>query len=183
MTIEVPFARLEPRTRLRLVAGAVVRIALTTTSLLAAYYLMPLDGSGDGSTLVYFLLGVAIFVSTLIWQLRSIMTAKYPGLRAVESIGVALPLLVIVFAVVYFSMAYADADSFSVQLSRSASLYFTITVLATVGFGDIVPKNDTARLVVSLQMLIDLVLIGVTAKLILGAARTGLERRRIEPED
>ena len=45
------------------------------------------------------------------------------------------------------------------------------------------PRPTPPRLVVSLQMLIDLVLIGVTAKLILGAARTGIERRRIEPKD
>jgi len=92
-------------------------------------------------------------------------------------------LLVILFAIAYVSMAVADPANFSVQLSRSASLYFTITVLSTVGFGDIVPRTDPARLVVSLQMLLDLVVIGVILKVIVGAARTGLERQRGEPED
>jgi Ion channel len=125
----------------------------------------------------------AVFVSALTGQVRSIVGAKYPGIRAVEAIGVALPLLVILFAIAYVSMAVADPANFSVQLSRSASLYFTITVLSTVGFGDIVPRTDPARLVVSLQMLLDLVLIGVILKVIVGAARTGLERQRGEPED
>ena len=92
-------------------------------------------------------------------------------------------MLVILFAIVYVSMAGADPANFSVQLSRSASLYFTITVLSTVAFGDIVPKTDAARLVVSLQMLLDIVVLGVILKVIVGAARTGIERRQGEPED
>jgi voltage-gated potassium channel len=178
----VPFAELNAPTRRRLIAGAALRIALTTGSLLAAYYVLPLDNVGDIAALVYFLVSAAIFVSAMIWQVRSITRADHPGLRAVEAIGVALPLLVILFAVVYISLADADPANFSVQLSRSAGLYFTITVLSTVGFGDIVPKTDTARLVVSLQMLLDLVVVGAILKVIVGAARTGFERRQGEPE-
>jgi hypothetical protein len=39
-----------------------------------------------------------------------------------------------------------------------------------VGFGDITPKTDPARAVVTVQMLLDLVVIAVVAKLLLGAA-------------
>jgi len=183
MNVEVPIARLESRTRRRLITGAALRIGLTTGSLLVVYYVLPLENVGDFTALAYFLISTAVFVSALTWQVRSIVGAKYPGIRAVEAIGVALPLLVILFAIVYVSMAVADPANFSVQLSRSAGLYFTITVLSTVGFGDIVPRTDLARLVVSLQMLLDLVLIGVILKVIVGAARTGLERQRGEPED
>ena len=35
------------------------------------------------------------------------------------------------------------------------------TVLSTVGFGDITPRTDPTRVMVSIQMLLDLVLIGV----------------------
>lgn len=169
------FSQIEARTRRRLLAACLLRIAFTTVLLLVLYYLLPL---GDfAGTLGYFVLGSVIFVGTLAWQVRCIVGAKYPRLRAIEAVGVALPLLVIVFATVYLSMVRADPTSFSEQLSRSASLYFTITVLSTVGFGDITPKTDTARLVVSAQMVIDLAIIGVILKLIVGAARVGLERQ------
>jgi voltage-gated potassium channel len=173
----------DARTRRRLIAGCVVRIALTTCSLLAVYFLVPLEGFGSGSALIYFLAGAAIFTVALIWQVRSIVVAEYPGLRAIEAVGLALPLLVIVFAIVYCSLAGADPANFSERLTRVAGLYFTITVLSTVGFGDITAKSDLARLVVSLQMLLDLVIIGVIAKLIVGAARTGIERRRDAAQD
>ena len=58
----------------------------------------------------------------------------------------------------------------------------TVTVLATVGFGDITAKTDPARLVVTIQMVADLILIAVVVRLILGAAsRAG--RREAEDED
>ena len=153
------------------------------TALLAVYYELPLDNVGDITALTYFVISAAVFVSGLTWQVRSILVADYPGLQAIEAIGVAVPLLVILYAIVYVSMADADPANFSVQLSRSASLYFTITVLSTVGFGDIAPRTDTAWLVVSSQMLLDLVVLGIILKVIVGAARTGLERQRGEPAD
>ena len=174
-----------PRLRLtrRLIVTCVLRIIVTTCALLAIYLLLPLQGFGGSSTLAYLVLGAAIYVGAMMWQLRSIVIAEHPGLRAVETIGVVLPLLVVLFAIVYVSMAFANPYSFSEPLSKVAGLYFTITVLATVGFGDITPKSDAARLVVSLQMLLDLVLVGVIAKLIINAARTGFERQHTRPRD
>lgn len=176
------FAALDARTRRRLVAGTALRIAVTTCSLLAVYYLLPIDALDVGS-LTYFVVAFGIFALTLVWQVRSILQAEHPGLRAVEAIGVALPLLVVIFASAYMSLAHNDPASFSELLNRTAGLYFTITVLSTVGFGDITPKTDTARLIVALQMLLDLVMIGVTVNLIVGAARTGMESRRSAQRD
>jgi hypothetical protein len=55
-----------------------------------------------------------------------------------------------------------------------------VTVFAAVGFGDITAKTETARLVVTGQMIADLVIIGIGAKVILGAITRGRQRR---PED
>ena len=174
--------QLEPGTRRRLILGCAARIALTSCSLLAIYFLAPLDGFA-GATLISFLAGAVVFLIALIWQVRAILVADHPGLRAIEAIGLLLPLFVISFASTYVSMSYADPANFSEHLSRAAGLYFTITVLSTVGFGDITPKTDAARLVVSVQMLVGLAIIGVIARLIVGAARTGLERKRETPRD
>ena len=65
--------------------------------------------------------------------------------------------------------------SFSESLDHTGGLYLTITVFSTVGFGDITPETDLARVVVSVQMLLDLVVIGAVAKLILNAAKSGMD--------
>jgi hypothetical protein len=41
-----------------------------------------------------------------------------------------------------------------------------------VGFGDITPRTDTARLIVSAQMLLDLVVIGAVVRLLFNAAKS-----------
>lgn len=172
------FGHLERRARRKLIAASALRIAGTTTLLLALYYLLPLEHLGG--VFLDLLIGGGAFIAALTWQMRSILVAEHPVLRAVEIAGISLPLLVTVFATIYVSMA-TDPASFSQDLSRSASLYFTVTVFSTVGFGDIVPTTDAARLVVSVQMLVDLVLLGTVVRLLAGAARSGLARQATAP--
>jgi hypothetical protein len=60
---------------------------------------------------------------------------------------------------------------------HTSALYFTVTVLSTVGFGDISPRTDGARITVMIQMLCDLALIAVVVRLIFGAASRAEEQR------
>lgn len=62
-------------------------------------------------------------------------------------------------------------------MTRTDALYFTVTVFATVGFGDIAAKTETARLVVTGQMIADLIVIGLGIRVIVGAVSHGQQRR------
>ncbi|MFI6448061.1 potassium channel family protein [Kitasatospora sp. NPDC050543] len=81
----------------------------------------------------------------------------------------SVPLFLLLFASTYVVMATMSASNFDGQLTHTDGLYFTVTVLSTVGFGDITPKTGAARLVVTGQMLADLVILGLAIKIILGA--------------
>jgi hypothetical protein len=48
-------------------------------------------------------------------------------------------------------------------------------VFSTVGFGDITPESNGARIVISTQMLLDLVVIGAVVRLLVSAAKSGLD--------
>ena len=50
-------------------------------------------------------------------------------------------------------------------------------MFSTVGFGDIVPRTDLARVVTMVQMLGDLVFVGLVLHLMVGAVKLGLQRR------
>ena len=52
-----------------------------------------------------------------------------------------------------------------------------MTVFSTVGFGDIVPRSEAARVVLMVQMLGDLALLGAGARILLGAVRRGQQQR------
>jgi hypothetical protein len=67
----------------------------------------------------------------------------------------------------------AEPQAFSEPLSRTDALYFTITVFSTVGFGDIVPVTDGARVATMVQMVGDLLVVGLVLRVMLGAVKAG----------
>ena len=83
--------------------------------------------------------------------------------------------IAVLFASAYVVLAAISASNFGGHLSHTEGLYFTVTVFSTVGFGDITPKTETARLVVTGQMIADLIILGIAIKVIVGAVRHGRE--------
>jgi len=65
----------------------------------------------------------------------------------------------------------------------TSALYFTVVTLGTVGYGDIAPVSAGARITVSSQVMLDLVLIAVVVRLLTGAARRSLDRLGEPPAD
>jgi Ion channel len=174
---EGEYADLPAGRRRRLLLRALLRPVLSAAALVLLYYLLPLDGRLTGHVLVSLVGGLVVVAWLLFWQVRKIRTAKYPLLRAIEALAVTLPLFIIVFATVYFVTSGNVHGSFSEALTRTDSLYFTVTVLSTVGFGDITPVTQAARALVMIQMIGDLFLVGIVAKVIVGAVQTGLRSK------
>jgi voltage-gated potassium channel len=161
----------------RLVLRALLRASGTATALVVLYFTLPLTGSIDRSAAVLLVLGLLAFAGVVTWQVRSVLRSPYPGLRAIESLAAAIPLFLVLFAALYLHIADLDGNAFSEPLNRTDALYFTITVFSTVGFGDIVPRATLARVVTMVQMLGDLVFVGLVLQLMIGAVKLGLRRR------
>jgi hypothetical protein len=163
--------------RRRLVVGTSLRILATIFVLSILYALVPVPGRSGAAALAGLVAGLLVFAALVGWQTRSIAQAHQPVLRAVEVVAFALPLLVVVFAFTYLSLSEADPKAFSEELDRVGALYFAVSILGTVGFGDIVPLTDATRLLVTLQTLLDIALIAGFARIVVVATRTGLRRR------
>ena len=97
--------------------------------------------------------------------------------RVKEALAVLVPLYLLIFARIYLVNSLADPSGFSRSLDHVSSLYFTVTVFATVGFGDIVATSDAMLLLVTAQMLLNLVVLGLGIRLLTSAARRGIARR------
>jgi len=172
--VEVDQGRAVSRRR---VAVAIVRALLTTSVLVALYYLLPLDADSFGASVVVTLVvGMAVLVVLVSWNVRGVVESDNPGLKAFEGLFVAVPLFLLLFATAYFRISLADRSSFSEPLTRTGALYFTVTVFSTVGFGDIGPRSEPTRLLVAAQMILDLVVLGIGVRVIAGAVQRGRER-------
>jgi voltage-gated potassium channel len=173
----LPYEQLPPAKRRRLVLRAFLRALATTTVMVVLYYVLPLDGRSNTRTLTLLILGLGVLAGVLAWQVRKIVGAEFPRIRAIQALFVAVPFYVLTFAAAYFLIAGSTRTDFTEPLSRTDALYFTVTVLSTVGFGDITPKSELARVVVTVQMVVNLILIGLGLRTLLGAAQLGLQRR------
>ena len=160
----------------RRVMASVMRTLVVTGTMVAIYATAPLDRRPAGGVALRLLLELLALVLVLAWQIRSVGRSPHPVLRGVESLVVSVPLLVLSFAATYAVVDHNSHGSFTEALSRLDAAYLAVTVLATVGFGDITPVTETARSLVMAQMLVDLAFVGLVAKVLVGAVR----RRRDE---
>jgi len=176
------YQALDRRARRRLVLGVLARALGMSFGLALAYALLPLGADGRDGGLLALLGGIALLVAVIVYQLRKIVTGEHPQLQAVEAMAMVVPMFIIVFAYSYVWLSHSDPGNFTQSIGRLDGVYFVVTVLTTTGFGDITAVSSTARSLVTLQMVLDLVLIGVVAKLIVGASRIGVQRRRAEAE-
>ena len=155
----------------RTVLWALIRTVVIGSLLLVAYYLWPLDPTSTPEAVVK-LLGYLLMLMVLaLLAVRSIMSASYPGLRAITALSAIIPLYIMLFAAGYYSLAVGQPQSFSQLLTRTDSLYFTITVFSTVGFGDIAPVTELARIITTVQMVLNLLILGVLLNAVAGAVK------------
>jgi voltage-gated potassium channel len=154
-----------------------LRATLSVTALLAAYFLIPTRSGKEGSAWWWLTLELCIFAVIVGLQVPAIVKATHPVMRAVETLAVLVPLYLLIFARIYLSNSVNDPSTFSEPLNVDTALYFTVTVFASVGFGDIYAETDSMRLLVTLQMILNLVVFGVVIRLLASAARRGVARR------
>ncbi len=168
---------LTPRERRRAITRIVVRATLSVGILVGAYVLVPQNGVLEGTAVVQLLLGVILFSVVVVLQFYSIMRAPIPEVRATASLVVVVLMLTLLFAWAYAMMPAVSPAAFSHSLDRSSAIYFTVTILSTVGFGDITPVTAAARWVVTLHMIINITLVVVLGRVLLMAGRIARTRR------
>jgi voltage-gated potassium channel len=170
-------ARRWARRRFRRVVVTLLGAFGSTVGLVAVYYLIPLDPASIGVTVGQLTVGLLALVGLVVWQVRSISKATYPALRAVGALATSVPLFLLLFAGTYYVMGGVSEANFSEPLTRTDALYFTVTVFATVGFGDITATAEETRILVMGQMIAGVVIIGLGARVIVDAVKRGQARQ------
>ncbi len=164
-----------PTPRRRAIWLGMLRALATTVALVALYYLLPLEHLASISLVITLAAGLVILVAVAAWQLRAVLRARYPGVRAAVALAATVPLFLLLFASAYYVSSRGTPGSFSEHLTRTDALYFTVTTFTTVGFGDITATSQTTRLVVTVQMLLDLLALGLGIRVFIGAVKRARE--------
>jgi voltage-gated potassium channel len=156
---------------------AALRVIVVAAAEVTAFYLLPLNANRRMSGGFLAVVGVSLLVVVLGLQVWAITRSPLPEVRAVEALAGFITLLLVGFAFGYYMLSSAATSNFTQTLTRTDALYFTTTVFSTVGFGDIAPVSETARVLVTSQMVLDLVVLGAGLKIVGGAVKLGRERR------
>jgi uncharacterized membrane protein YozB (DUF420 family) len=165
----------------REVLASLFRSGLVIVALTCIYSLAPLGRRFDGAVALQLAAWLLVFLAVVAWQLLAVIRSPHPGLRAGEAVAVSVPLFVLVFATTYFVTGQVSPGSFSEPLTRIDAVYFSVTIFATVGFGDISARSEEARMLVTAQMLADLLLIGFIAKILFGVVQQRRQALALDP--
>jgi voltage-gated potassium channel len=142
----------------------------TVVSMCVIYFVLPLR-QGDDPLPLAAATAIAVLAAILLAALAAtrIRDTLHGDLNeGVHSLVTVLALAVLGFAVGYFLLARSDPSELPGLNTRLDALYFTLTTLATIGFGDIYPSGQAARGVTCVNILFNAVVVASLARTILG---------------
>jgi voltage-gated potassium channel len=159
------------------------RGVLGLVGVLVIYYAVPVGelptGSGVLLSVVGLLGGMVLLAWAIVRQLQRLMHSR-PGDATVRIDSLVFLIIIVVpmFAAGYYALEQGDGSQFASLTTKTDSLYFTLSTLATVGFGDVHAAGQVARALVALQITFDLVFVAALASVVTGYVRERAASRR-----
>ncbi|MGO4257233.1 potassium channel family protein [Marmoricola sp. RAF53] len=153
----------------------------TFSAVIAAYFFIPVE-SGQSSwrvALSVVITSVAIGVVTwvVVKEFRRQAQGAGPHLTGIQLL-VLFELVLVIFALGYYSLAVHGTDQMDGIETRLDALYFTATTMATVGYGDIHPEGQLARAIATAQMAFDIIFVAAFVRLITVGVRVRIEQHQ-----
>lgn len=153
-------------------AQRIRRDLLAVVSVLVAYYAAPVGELSSSVPAVVFsvvglLVGLVVIVWLIIRQARALLHSKPDDPTArVDGLVMLLSVVVPLFSLSYFALESAEPSQFADLQTKTDALYFTVSTLGTVGFGDIHAAGQLARVMVMVQMVFDLIFVAAVVSVI-----------------
>jgi len=147
------------------------------TGLVVVFLVVPVNKERWWLGIVIGLLIIVGSVLLTVKRINRVGTSHEPYLEAGLAVVMMIALIVIGFASIYAALS-RHGEEFADIHTKLDAVYFTITTLATVGYGDIAPTGQVARAVAIIQMVVDILVIGVAARLAMRVAARETEARK-----
>jgi len=149
----------------------VLTIAARAALLVFAYYLAPFENAGYSHVALRIVGALVVVLGAAAIALAGILKSDFPIIRAFEAISTFIVVTLLAFASTFALMSSNEPLAFSEPLDHTAALYFTMTTATTIGYGDIAPRTDGARIAVMIQMITNVLIVGVGLRLMINTAK------------
>lgn len=164
-----------------------LRLLLLCGTLVVLYFVVPasphLPSDAVIARLLVSLATIALLAALVVRQLRLQIDEGMD--RRIDGLVVSVVGVVVGFALGFYILSERDPSQVVGLETRLDALYFTMTTLTTVGYGDIYASGQTARALVLVQMIFNVVFVAAAATLLSSrireAARERAEARKQRP--
>lgn len=144
------------------------------------YFLMPVSaGDAPVGTVLGLLMGVLSLIAVAGVVFNELRQADQ-HLRPVHLL-LAFEVVLVVFSSAYYLLAVQFPGEFSGLHTRLDALYFSMTTMSTVGYGDITASGQIGRLLVTVQLVFNLVFVAALVTVVQDQIRRGQFRRWARP--
>ncbi|CUR54988.1 membrane hypothetical protein [metagenome] len=142
------------------------RPVLGFVGLLTAYYAFPVR---LGDSLGVEILGLVLTVAALglvIWMMTKEFGRQRRGetLLSMEALSMLLVLLVMSFSLAFYLLNEIRPSEIPELQTRTDALYFTLSTMATVGYGDVHAEGQLARAMVSGLIVFNVVVVAALVR-------------------
>jgi hypothetical protein len=159
-------------------------MALTASIPLAVYFLIPLDKEfGDLLALLLVITVAGSLIPLSFRQARLVLRSPHPLLDAVRCIVTGFVMVIVSFSSAYYVLGTGREDQIVGLETKLDAVYFSVTIMATVGFGDIHATGQLARGIVTWNMVVNFALLAVALRVVSWALKErhgGSWERRLE---
>jgi hypothetical protein len=143
----------------------VMRAGLRAAGILVAFFVLPF---GDNwllafVLLVFVLIGLFPFAFR---RFRRVLRSEHPVGDAVSALVITLMTLIVSFAACYHVISERDPGAINGLVTKVDAVYFEMTILSTVGFGDITAVTQGTRILVTINMVMAAVFLGISLRLL-----------------
>jgi hypothetical protein len=161
------------------VAWPIGRAVLLLAAATALYLLVPTGFAPQRTIIVatVFVLGIAGATVLIVWQVRSYRRAAASGQAQLLGLLTAVYASVLFFALTYLVLGAGDPNEIADLQTHVDALYFSMSIVSTVGFGDVHAVGQTARAIVCLQIGFDLLFISLALAAVKSAGMPGRSRQ------
>jgi hypothetical protein len=151
-------------------------VPLALVGAVALYYVLPMKGRLWPVGAIAGPAAAVALAPLTMRHLRRVLVSERPLLDGAFALAIVAVVLILGFSTTYWIMSVQSADEFTGIATKTDALYFTVTVLATVGFGDVHPIGQVARAVTTVNMLTNIVILAFSVRVLTWAARQRHER-------
>lgn len=141
--------------------------------LLVAYYAFPLEWNGSALAITISLLLTATGLGLLGWMLALELVHRRAGSegRTPRSLILLLILLIMAFSLAFYLLSQLAPAQIAGLNTRTDALYFTLSTMTTIGYGDVHASGQWARAMVCGLIVFNVVVVASLARGYTGPGR------------